>query len=110
MSRLRETKVSDFSDFYLDEGKCPSCGTEATYKIAENSFGCKCTYELETDIELGKKLERERLVKLLESKRCYCLDNPIQNISDDREELMKHMNCEFIGIDWAIRLLKEEQK
>lgn len=37
---------------YSDE-KCPSCGTEAIYKIAENSFGCKCTYEFELEIQLS---------------------------------------------------------
>lgn len=39
----------------LDADKCPSCGTEAIYKIAENSFGCKCTYEFETDVEQIKE-------------------------------------------------------
>jgi hypothetical protein len=40
--------VSDFRDFYLDDDKCPECGTAATYELPDNGFGCKCTYEAET--------------------------------------------------------------
>jgi uncharacterized Zn ribbon protein len=39
--------MSDFRDFYLDDDKCPKCGTEATYELSPNSFACKCTYEAE---------------------------------------------------------------
>lgn len=33
------------------EEKCPSCGTYPIYKIAEKSFGCKCTYDFELEME-----------------------------------------------------------
>ena len=46
--------MSDFSNFLLKNDPCPNCGTHAIYKIAENSFGCKCTYELETGADLIK--------------------------------------------------------
>lgn len=41
--------MSDFRDFYLDDDKCPECGTAATYELPDNGFGCKCTYEAETN-------------------------------------------------------------
>ena len=37
----------------LDED-CPSCGTAMTYQLGENNFMCKCTYELELEIEPSK--------------------------------------------------------
>ena len=40
---------------FVEAGQCPNCGTHATYKIAENSFGCKCTYEFETGADLIKE-------------------------------------------------------
>lgn len=68
--------MSDFQDFYLDDDKCPECGTAAIYEIEEKSFGCKCTYELETDIELGKKLEQQRIIKLLEDPLHHNIQSP----------------------------------
>lgn len=43
--------MGDFRDFYLDNDKCPQCGTAAIYEIGENNYMCKCTYEFELEIE-----------------------------------------------------------
>ena len=56
--------------------------------------------------------EQERIIKLLESKLCSCLDLPDDHTFADREELMKHMNCswEAMMIEYHVALIKGEQK
>ena len=57
--------------------------------------------------------ENERIVKLLESKLCPCVESDsFPSPDDDREELMKHMNCawEAMMIEYHVALIKGEQK
>ena len=57
--------------------------------------------------------ENERIVKLLESKLCPCVESDSFPSPDaDREELMKHMNCawEAMMIEYHVALIKGEQK
>lgn len=54
----------------------------------------------------------KRIIKLLESKICSCLDLPDDQTFADREELMKHMNCDWqaMQIEYHLALIKGEQK
>ena len=57
--------------------------------------------------------ENERIVKLLESKLCPCVESDsFPSPDDDREELMKHMNCawEAMMIEYHVALIKGETK
>ena len=62
--------------------------------------------------QLGAEQERKRIIKLLESKLCFCLELPDDQTFADREELMKHMNCswEAMMIEYHVALIKGEQK
>lgn len=61
----------------------------------------------------GRKLEQERIIKLLESKLCPCVESDsFPSPDDDREEIMKHMNCSWdaMMIEYHVALIKGEQK
>ena len=61
----------------------------------------------------GVTAERERIVELLESKICPCVDSDtIPSLDADREEMMKHMNCSWdaMMIEYHVALIKGEQK
>lgn len=68
---------------------------------------CRCDC-----MENGRLREQERIIKLIESKLCFCLDLPDDHTFADREELMKHMNCswEAMMIEYHVALIKGEQK
>lgn len=63
-------------------------------------------------IGIGVERERERIIKLLESKLCFCLDLPDDQTFADKEELMKHMNCDWqaMMIEYHVALIKGENK
>ena len=65
-----------------------------------------------TDYEQGIKDEQERIIKLLESKICQCVDDNTIPDFNDREEIMKHMNCSWdaMMIEFHVALIKGEQK
>jgi hypothetical protein len=56
--------------------------------------------------------ERERIIKLLESKRCECLNLDKEQFVElaKKEGVLKHANCDWVGLDWAIELIKGETK
>ena len=61
----------------------------------------------------GVQAEQERIIKLLESKLCPCVESDaIPSPDDDREEIMKHMNCSWgaMMIEYHVALIKGEQK
>lgn len=60
----------------------------------------------------GVSAEQQRIIKLLESKLCSCLDLPDDQTFADREELMKHLNCAWdaMMIEYHVALIKGEQK
>ena len=62
-------------------------------------------------VQAGAAQERERIIKLLESKLCWCVGQPL-NKDNGREELMKHMNCDWeaMMIEYHVALIKGEQK
>ena len=65
------------------------------------------------DYEQGIRDERERIIKLLKSKLCPCVEtDSFPSPDDDREELMKHMNCSWdaMMIEYHVALIKGEQK
>ena len=53
----------------------------------------------------------KRIIKLLESKLCWCVGQPL-NEDNGKEELMKHMNCDWqaMMIEYHVALIKGEQK
>lgn len=59
----------------------------------------------------GAKQEQQRIIKLLESKICPCVGQPL-NKDNGRNELMKHMNCDWeaMMIEYHVALIKGEQK
>jgi hypothetical protein len=64
-------------------------------------------------INKGRKLEREDIIKLLESYRCKCLDltgDELRAFIDSEENKLKHLDCFFVGIDWVIDTLRVESK
>lgn len=63
-------------------------------------------------VSVGKKKAEQRIIKLLESKICSCLDLPDDQTFADREELMKHMNCSWdaMMIEYHVTLIKGENK
>jgi hypothetical protein len=62
--------------------------------------------------ENGTKRERERIIKLLESKMCGCLNMVKDKEFDRRESLMMHLYCDYKAfiIKYHIALIKGEQK
>lgn len=60
----------------------------------------------------GVDYENERIVSLLESKLCWCVGKPLDVNKNDKEELMKHMNCDWqaMMIEYHVALIKGEQK
>jgi hypothetical protein len=60
----------------------------------------------------GVDYENERIVNLLESKLCWCVGQPLDIDKNDKEELMKHMNCDWqaMMIEYHVELIKGEQK
>lgn len=58
------------------------------------------------------QFERDRIIKLLESKLCWCAGQPLDVDKNDAEELMKHMNCDWqaMMIEYHVALIKGEQK
>ena len=71
-------------------------------------------YKLQSDTwAQGADYENDRIVKLLESKLCPCVESDtFPGPDDSREELMKHMNCswEAMMIEYHVALIKGEQK
>lgn len=102
----RQLKVSDTSakksevvDRTVSERKY--CAIDQFYY--SEMFTCPICY--------GVQLENERIIKLLESKLCWCVGQPL-NKDNGREELMKHMNCDWeaMMIEYHVELIKGEQK
>lgn len=66
--------------------------------------------------EIGRKIgvveERERIIKLLKSKRCECLDLEKDEFVAlaKKDGLLKHANCDWVGLDWVIAFIKGENK
>ena len=61
----------------------------------------------------GTHNERLRIIKLLEGKLCPCVESDsFPSPDDDREEIMKHMNCSWdaMMIEYHVALIKGEQK
>lgn len=60
----------------------------------------------------GQEIAEKRIIDLLESKLCSCLDLPEDVTFADREDLMKHMNCAWdaMMIEYHVALIKGEQK
>lgn len=61
----------------------------------------------------GRTYEQERIIDLLESKLCPCVESDsFPSPDDDREEIMKHMNCSWdaMMIEYHVALIKGEQK
>ena len=60
---------------------------------------------------VGEKKAEQRIIKLLESKLCWCVGQPL-NEDNGREELMKHMNCDWeaMMIEYHVTLIKGENK
>lgn len=59
----------------------------------------------------GVAFAENRIIKLLESKLCWCVGQPL-NKDNGREELMKHINCDWkaMMIEYHVALIKGEQK
>lgn len=84
--------------------KCPTCGTGIfTYN---NINACLCSHIAEAEVAT-----EDRIIKLLESKLCWCVGQPL-NEENGREELMKHMNCDWeaMMIEYHVALIKGENK
>ena len=60
----------------------------------------------------GRKAERSRIIGLLLDKRCVCLDLTGERLRSliDSDTPMKHANCDYVGLDWVIALIKGENK
>ena len=60
----------------------------------------------------GAELERERIIELLESKICSCVENKVNFNFDDKEQFMKHLDCDWqaMMVEYHIDLIKGEQK
>jgi hypothetical protein len=63
-------------------------------------------------VQSGKQREQDRIVSLLESKICWCIDKRVDFKVDDREQFMKHINCDWeaMMIEYHVSLIKGEQK
>lgn len=61
--------------------------------------------------ERGAADKMAEIIKLLESKLCWCVGQPL-NEDNGKEELMKHMNCDWeaMMIEYHVSLIKGEQK
>ena len=60
----------------------------------------------------GEFVRLEDVIELLESKLCPCVESDTFPTADDREELMRHMNCAWdaMMIEYHVALIKGEQK
>jgi len=61
-------------------------------------------------VEIEAEVEA-RIIKLLEDKRCVCLDltgNELRSLIES-DTPMKHANCDYVGLDWVISLIKGEK-
>jgi len=61
--------------------------------------------------ERGVADAEARIIKLLKDKRCVCLDltgSELRNLIDS-DTPMKHANCDYVGLDWVIALIKGEK-
>jgi hypothetical protein len=63
-------------------------------------------------VQSGKQREQDRIVSLLEGKICWCVGQPLDVDKNDKEELMKHINCDWeaMMIEYHVSLIKGEQK
>lgn len=63
-------------------------------------------------MQSGKKRERDRIIGLLESKICSCVENKVNFNFDDKEQFMKHLDCDWqaMMVEYHISLIKGEQK
>ena len=70
------------------------------------------TEAIQAHFDVGMQIERERIIKLLEGKRCRCLDLDKDEFVAlaKKEGLLQHSNCEYVGLDWVLELIKGEQK
>ena len=64
----------------------------------------------EEGLRVGIENENNRIMRLLESKLCWCVGQPL-NEDNGKEELMKHMNCDWqaMQIEYHVALIKGEQ-
>lgn len=62
-------------------------------------------------VERGAAEERERIIKLLESKLCWCVGQ-LLNKDNGKEELLRHLNCDWqaMQIEYHVALINGEQK
>jgi len=52
-----------------------------------------------------------RVIERFKNERCECLDMPVKEFIDwiqAEADKLKHANCFYVGIDWAIDWAKEE--
>jgi hypothetical protein len=73
-----------------------------------------CCLETYTEAyRAGKADENKRTIELLKSKRCKCLDlegDELIELINSEDDKLKHMNCEWVFLDWTIALVEGEQK
>lgn len=79
------------------------------YQITESAWEKLMQFNFDR-FEEGKHFAEERIIKLLESKLCWCVGQPL-NKDNGKEELMKHMNCDWqaMMIEYHVALIKGEQ-
>lgn len=63
-------------------------------------------------VRSGKQREQNRIIGLLESKICPCVENKINFRMDDKEQFLRHMNCDWeaMMVEYHVSLIKGEQK
>lgn len=63
-------------------------------------------------VQSGKERERNRIIDLLESKICWCINEKVNFRTDDKEQFMRHLDCDFqaMMVEYHISLIKGEQK
>jgi hypothetical protein len=62
----------------------------------------------------GKAEERQRLVDVIKSYRCECVDMTYEQMEvaypDPKKRFFEHGNCGFIDIDWLIEQLEKGEE
>lgn len=63
-------------------------------------------------VQSGKQRERDRIIQLLQSKVCWCINERVNFRIDDKETFMRHLDCDFKAMmtEYHIDLIKGEQK
>ena len=97
----------------MSEKRLSETMSDTTYAVsqAQETLNDAITKAINTHFEAGIQVEQKRIIKLLESKLCWCVGKPL-NEENGKEELMKHMNCDWeaMMIEYHVTLIKGEQK